>query len=178
MLTPPASSTFHIVPLSAQTLGPSVALLRQVFPRQGLMHNARMALGLSLQPDAWWARAAFRLVGVRRPRYWVAVERETGRVVGVTGCYECREDWQEALWGGWTCVAPEYRGRHVGRALFNFIFSMAQAEGKQYIRAYTSDAPAERVAQAIYDSYGGGVVRSESSVFSKERRLYRELRLS
>lgn len=163
--------------LSEETLEPACELLRQVFPRQGLLHNSDLALRFSLKPDAFVSRLAFKVAGVLAPRYWVAIERSSDTVIGIIGVYEELEDCHEALWGGWSCVAPAWRNKGLGRAMFQFVVDYARRAQKKYCRVYGSTNPSQSVAQMLFDSFGSRITKTTPYLFSPHLKVYRELPL-
>ena len=103
-------------------------------------------------------RAGFRasLVPSRDPkrlRYWVAIDANSGEVIGTTGLYKTSRDCDDAYWIGWMCVTAERRGEGVGKDLLEFTLAMARREGKRWLRLYTSTNPVETVAQILYEKY-------------------------
>jgi GNAT superfamily N-acetyltransferase len=92
----------------------------------------------------------------RRPRnmrYWLAIDHETGQVIGTTGLYSYPDD-PKALWLGWMCVDPDHRGKGIGRQLLDFSLAQAREEGATHLRLYTSNHPNEAAAQLLYESRG------------------------
>src|SRR5215510_2108546 len=65
-----------------------------------------------------------------RQRYWVAIDQNTGAVIGTTGLYKTPRDFDDALWVGWMCVTPPRRGQGVGKDLLEFTIAMARNEDK------------------------------------------------
>jgi ribosomal protein S18 acetylase RimI-like enzyme len=120
-------------------------------------------------------------------RYWLAVDKK-GNVLGTTGLYETSKDQSEAAWLGWMSVRPTYRGQGIGGRLMEFSINQARADGKKYLRLYTSNATGEKTAQGLYKKLGLEVVGSEPHPLPRlmqrlagERNplkiLYRELEL-
>jgi len=87
-------------------------------------------------------------------KYWVAIDDNTNRVVGVTGIYEKREDAKASCWLGWYCVDPEFRGQGIGTMLLDFAINEANKLKKRYLRLYTSTDPNDAVAQIVYEKKG------------------------
>lgn len=171
------NSELEISPLNLGTLSEALRLAKVVFPAQGVLHNTNFAFRLSLRQGHWFTNICYRIAGIRSTQYWVVSEINSKRIVAITGIYENIDDESEALWGGWTCVHPTYRGKGLGRHLFNFVIEKARDQKKQYVRAYTSTAENEKAAQPLYESLGLKIVESKKILFSKHRMLFRELKL-
>ncbi len=163
---------FSIKPLDSSTRAGAVALIRSVFPEEGLLDRLNVALlGTPLQ-------FITIMLGVNRQRVWVAVK--VGAVLGVTGLYEDEDDAPAAEWLGWFCVSPQARGRGIGAALLDFSIAEARRTGKPFLRLYTSNDEAERSAQALYESRGLRIVKQRTPMGWDEGELeyVRELRIN
>jgi GNAT superfamily N-acetyltransferase len=60
--------------------------------------------------------------------------------------YSSKEDNNEKVWLGWTCVDPAVRGQEIGRKLVNFAIGKARSESKKFLRLYTSNHPNQAIA--------------------------------
>lgn len=107
------------------------------------------SLGIDVKPEYWEKDG-----GATTIRYWIGRDDATGDVVGGTGLYTMPGDEAEAAWLGWYWVDPARRGEGLGRMLLQFAIDTARAEGKSYLRLYTSDSPSEKVAGALYEKMG------------------------
>lgn len=105
--------------------------------------------------------------------HWVAIDADTGQVIGTTGLYEFPEDQEEAFWLGWFCVSPAARGKGVGRKLLEFSISLARLLGKRVLRLYTSAHRKELHAQALYKQQDFEVVVSKRKLPGKSL-IFRE----
>lgn len=88
-----------------------------------------------------------------RGGYEFLVHREDGRVLGMA-CYG-----HTALTTGtfdlyWLCVAPEARGRGVGRELFAEVEASIRRQGARLLVIETSGTPEYRPARAFYLAAG------------------------
>ncbi len=108
--------------------------------------------------------------------FWGAIDPQTGRLLGITGLYQCTCDAEEAVWLAWFCVAPEVRRKGIGSQLLDFSIEQAKRTGKQYLRLYTSDMSNEAAAQILYDSRGLNVTEKKWYLFVTI--IYRELCLN
>jgi GNAT superfamily N-acetyltransferase len=132
-----------------------------------------------LPPQAEDPATGFRasLVQGRDPnrlRYWVAIDPNTGVVIGTTGLYKTPRDYDDAYWVGWMCVTPQRRGQGVGKDLLEFTIAMARSQGKRWLRLYTSTDPIEKVAQVLYERYGLREVCRIPSRHSRYPLIFRE----
>lgn len=164
-----------IEPFSEDRRAEMIRLVDRIFPSQNLIER----LSLRVFRTRWeWL---LRLDGTRYGEFWLAIAE--GRVVGTIGLYTTREDENEANWLGWFCVAPEQRGRGIGRMLMDFAIGKARESGRRYLRLYTSTDGNEAAAQQLYEAYGLPVVESETPLIwrlagSDVSLLYRERDLS
>ena len=149
-----------IVPLTKENLPKAVAAANDGF-RYGwpILHPAR-DFKASLNP----AVNAKRLAHVSddfkielNARYWVAKDKN-GNVFGTTGLYETGRDQSEAAWLGWMSVRNNARGLGIGRKLVEFSEEQAKADGKQFLRLYTSTSKGEAAAQVLYEKLGYKIV--------------------
>ncbi len=106
--------------------------------------------------------------------FYVALD-DSENVIGTSGLYTCKHDSHEAAWLSWFCVAPEARGKGLGKILLNYTISHAMKRGYSYLRLYTSTDPNEAAAQILYEKYGFRVVRRKK-VFHVTK-LFREKKL-
>jgi len=163
----------RIEPLSKKTLESAERLARAVFPEQLPDEDTDFWLPASLDgsyrkaspwPDCIWVK------------YWVAVEK--GKVIGITGLYKTKKDWREAYWLSWFMVDPEYRGRGIGSRLVDMMIMKARADGKKFLRLYTSPLdPVQRAAQKLYAKKGFHKTGSEYWKGKKYKVAYKELKL-
>lgn len=166
---------YSIVPLSRENLPGAIKSVNESF-RHGWPY-LRPAKDLRASLEATGCPRAVAS-GELNAKYWVAVDKQN-RVLGTTGLYEISDDAVEAGWVGWLGVGNAYRGHGVGRALVNHTIDVARAEGKDFLRLYTSNHSAEVAAQSLYDSVGLKIYRTEPHFlpFSGLKIHYRELKL-
>lgn len=149
-----------IVPLTKENLPGAIAAGKDGFSYGGPFLNPAKDFKASLNPDLNPARVSMDPKVEMNARYWLAVDQK-GNVLGTTGLYETGKDQGEAAWLGWMSVRKEARGQGIGQKLVDFSVAQARAEGKQYLRLYTSTAKGEAAAQFLYDKNGFAVVGSE-----------------
>lgn len=167
----------YIEPLSYETLDKAINLVNQVFPKQNLFENATLAFRFSLNKSSIISQIAFSIVGITEVRYWVAVDDKSKEVIGTTGLYCYKKDQNEAYWLGWTCVDPNARGQGIGGKLVDFYIQKARAEGKKFLRLYTSTHPNQATAQILYEHRGLRLIGESKIRGTNFKILYRELEL-
>ena len=113
-------------------------------------------------------------------KYWVGVEEETNKVVGMIGLYTTKEDEKDAYWVGWFVVDKDKRRQGIGKQLMSLDIEKTKKDGKNYLRLYTSGDDAERAANLMYDKLG--FVEMKNELYGKKHRLgkinYKEFKIS
>ena len=97
-------------------------------------------------------------------------------MLGTVGHYRLVQDYREALWLSWFCVAPEARGKGIGKRLLDHAINEARRKGAWYLRLYTGSDPDEARAQLLYESRGLREVRRVRRI--GYQKIYRELDLA
>lgn len=172
-----------ISPLSEETLEEAIALVVDVFDEApGGLDDPRKWLPASLHPEKY--PQYFEHDQVMVPRYWVAQEPMSRKVIGVSGLFSMSHDAEEAAWLAWYCVHPDFRGKKVGSRLLDLSIEEARKLGKKYLRLYTSNSPIEKTAQDVYEKRGLKLVefegiedRSSPDNIDKVTVLYRQMEL-
>jgi RimJ/RimL family protein N-acetyltransferase len=174
--------SFRLETLSLRTLDAALILLNNVFHDQS-EERATLAFPgcLIVHSDYCLLRAMgnalLRLNGVSKLQYWVLLDETTNGVVGTVGVYDYTKDAKEASWGGWMAVDPGYRRLGLANHLVDLALGKIKADGKQWIRLYTSTLPGEAAAQHLYDKLGLEIFKRESIPGTEYEFLYRQLRL-
>lgn len=151
----------HIVPLTEENLPKAIQAGKEGFRYGWPFLNPAKDFKASLDPAEQAKRmGAMDKTIERNARYWLAMDNK-GNVLGTTGLYETGKDSGEAAWMGWMSVRSEYRGQGIGKKLVDFSVDQARADGKQYLRLYTSTYKGEAAAQTLYDKEGIGIVSRE-----------------
>ncbi|MBS1991338.1 MAG: GNAT family N-acetyltransferase [Cyanobacteria bacterium SZAS LIN-3] len=150
----------HIVPLTRENLPRAVAAAKEGFSYGGPFLSPAKDFKASLDPLLNARRLSMDPKVEANARYWLAVDKK-GNVLGTTGLYETGKDQAEAAWMGWMSVRPAYRGQGIGKMLVDFSKEQAAADGKQFLRLYTSNARGEAAAQVLYEKEGLRIVGSE-----------------
>ena len=152
-----SSLEYTIVPLSQENLPGAIKATSEGFRHGWPFLRPAADLKASLSPSLAGQVSGS---GELNARYWVAIDKQN-TVLGTTGLYETTKDAGQASWVGWLTVRDAYRGHGIGKALLNHTADTARAEGKDYLRLYTSTHRAEKVAQSLYESIGMKVVATE-----------------
>ncbi len=163
----------RITPISKDTIKDAKKLVNQVFRFQSPAE--RLFFFAFSQKTNRFIRSITRLFGVNDIiNFWVALS-EKKDIFGTTGLYRYNKDKYEALWLAWFCVAPEARGKGIGKTLLAFSIREARKAGVRYLRLYTSDDPNERDAQFLYEKFGLKETERQRKLFYTK--IYRELDL-
>ncbi len=163
----------RITPVSENTFHDAKKLVQRVFRFQSPAERF-FFLAFSKR-DNPVIRSLTRLFGVNDIiNFWVALS-EKKDILGTTGLYRYNKDKYEALWLAWFCVAPEARGKGIGKTLLAFSIREARKAGVRYLRLYTSDDPNERDAQFLYEKFGLKETERQRKLFYTK--IYRELNL-
>lgn len=148
-----------IVPLTADNLPQAVSAAKDGFSYGWPVLNPGKDFKASLNP-VLNARISTDPKIEMNSRYWLAVDKNNN-VLGTTGLYESARDKSEAAWLGWMSVRGAYRGQGIGKMLLEHSAQQAKADGKQYLRLYTSTSKGEAAAQGLYESQGFKLVGRE-----------------
>ena len=142
-----------IEPLEQKYLEGAVVLNQQTFPINYVDPRESIEASLDAEKLEKFQKKLVEELDEPRTRkfqYWVAVEKETDKVVGTTGIYERVCDSLDLCWLAWYCVDPEYRGRGIGALLLGFTLDWARCKGMKKMMLYTSTDPAEHRAHEMY----------------------------
>ena len=150
----------RITELDAALIPKARALVAMVFPEQSF--DEKISFWVYTRRKNPVMKFLLKLYGsMGIYQYWVALD-ENDNICGTTGIYSVNKDVHEAIWLSWFCVAPEMRGKGVGKLLLEFSIDIAKGLGKKYLRLYTSDDPNEAAAQGLYDKYGFDIVSKKN----------------
>lgn len=85
--------------------------------------------------------------------YWVARDRVSKKVIGLTGLYTEVDD-ERNCWLGWFCVDETYRGKGFGKRLLQFAEEQAISFNKETIHIYTYNTKKYIRAIEMYKQFG------------------------
>ena len=163
----------QIVKLEDPLIKKTDKLVSKVFPFRSL--SERLTFWAFKNQNIRLVKKLIKFFGVSSlSNFWVAID-ENNNVVGTTGIYTYVKDENEAIWLAWFCVAPEQRGKGIGKQLMEHSINMAKGFNKKYFRLYTSSDPNEAAAQNLYEKYGFKVIKKEKKLFFTK--IIRELEL-
>ena len=86
--------------------------------------------------------------------YWVLFDLSIKKIIGVTGLYTQNKDRKHCFWLGWFGVLEEYRGKSLGKYLFEWTQKEAIKRNKLYLRLQTSDLNYTTTARVLYKKQG------------------------
>ena len=140
-----AENNILIWPLTSKHLEKAIALRDSVFG--DLSEDEYLSLEASLDRDGYaqW----YRNMNILDLSYWVAVDENAQRVIGLVGFYneECNPE-ETKTWLGWFCVDPEYRGIGLGKRLLEYAIEQTERE-RLYL--YTTSEPSYAAARKLYE---------------------------
>jgi GNAT superfamily N-acetyltransferase len=166
-----------IEPLSAAYLERACALVDACFPHEPV--HPDLTLRESLDKTWHMRQSILKEYGeaIDRIDFWIAIDRDSERVVGTSGLYMDMHDEREAAWMEWFCVDPAYRGQGIGALLLDKAIAEATARGKTFLRLYTSDEGGPTLAQGMYLERGFVLTQEkwdpvrQCTVYYMEKRL-------
>lgn len=164
-----------IVPLSKENIDETIELAHRVFPLDAKSNNPpEKGFRKSLSPgkdDKSWASIT-KGKKLAKLNYWVLLDDNVDKVIGVTGLYSFTDAQNEA-WLAWFCLDPDARGKGLGRKLLEWTMAKAKEEGYTAFRLYTSTDPNEAAAQKLYESVGLKITEEVDDPDSGYKIMYR-----
>ena len=148
----------EIEALGLTTLRPALRLIEASFSGFDAEERPEIELRASLG-SALYAKLLRSWGMSENLRYWVALER--GDVVGVVGLYHYEKDEKEAVWLGWFAVFSSHRRRGIGSSLLDLAIQEAKAEGKRFLRLYSSTDAPKLDAHRLFEGRGFLLVKRE-----------------
>ena len=139
---------FIIEALSFSTLKEAEELRDKVF-KEDLVDIEKKLLLASLNPMKY--QQVYKINDLLSVSYWIVKDKESGKVIGLTGMYT--EDEDESCWLGWFCIDEDYRGGKFGKKLLEFSIEQAKKMEKKSLHVYTYKAERFERAIALYKKY-------------------------
>lgn len=138
----------QIQPLYLSTLNSAIVLRDTVFPDLG-KHEDK-TLHASLNPSNYQVH---QKLGISDLDYWTAIDSNSQNISGLVGLYTEHDD-LDAIWLGWYCVDPRYRGYKIGSRLLTFAIEEAKRRGKNTLHLYTTTDEEYATARMQYEKNG------------------------
>lgn len=138
----------QIQPLHLFTLNRAIALRDTVFPELG--KHEHETLHASLHPSNYQVH---KKLGIIDLDYWTAIDSNSHNISGLVGLYTEHDD-PDAIWLGWYCVDPHYRGYKIGSCLLSFAIDEAKRRGKNSLHLYTTADEDYTTARMQYEKIG------------------------
>lgn len=161
-----------IEPLSKMKLKETVGLVNEIFLNE-TEEPSDEEIPASLEPEKYQDfLSKYQMSNIR---YWLVIN-DFGKVIGVVGLYCYEFDKNEAFWLGWFCVHPEARRSGIGNTLLRFAINVARAEGKKFLRLYTSTNPNELDSHRLYEKHRLKLTKEEPYPNGEFKKLYYELK--
>lgn len=142
--------SFYIEALSQQTLYEADLLRDRVF--NYMDKEDKIMLEMSLNPRTM--KHKYLKNEIDTMQYWVARDKTTLEIIGITGLYTEIDDDKENCWLGWFGIDKRTRGLGYGNELLDFSIEMAKKMNKKYLHLYTFDSKEFIPAMELYDKYG------------------------
>jgi GNAT superfamily N-acetyltransferase len=161
-----------IVRIDKDNIDEAINLLNLVFPKDiKRYNNPEIGLRCSLDPQEYKNYYDYFKLEKTTPY----VLKDNGKIIGTTGLYHLKTDAPTDIWLGWFCIAPNYRGKGLGRKLLEWTMGRAREEGFEKLKLYTSDDPGLEVSQKLYEKLGFKKIGEEQG--EGETLIYKEVKL-
>ena len=161
---------FIIEPLSYETLKEAENLRDNVF--NDIEENEKLVLKASLNPEQ--NQDIYLSNELKNTTYWVALDKETSKVIGLSGLYQEIEDDKDSCWLGWFCIDKKCRGKKYGKALFDFSIKKAQ-ESYKTMHIYSYDIKKYQQAINMYKSYGFELYEVKDTKYKRDIYLKKDI---
>jgi GNAT superfamily N-acetyltransferase len=169
---------FKIIPLTEDKLEEAILCIEEEFEidNNDLIHP-RNFLPASLNPETEISKRIYASTQCEEVKYFIAIDEETNKIIGITGYYTNEFDSKEADWITWFTVKSSYRRKGIGKELIDYIKKLSIQRQKHFIRLYT-EPEVEKDAQLFYKRIGFKIIEREPLVYIHDKNIiYREFRL-
>lgn len=161
---------FNVYKVTKANLDATQELLREIFPDE----TAHFDVTFAALDKPLLCNDEHKVIA--RMEQWLIVEKVSGKAAATVGFYYKEEDVEDALWGSWYGVSPQYQRRGLGLAMILFGSRRALSCNKKYFRLYTEDMEEEVAANRIYELLGIKVYEEEA-LKSGTKRLWRQVQI-
>lgn len=136
----------NLLPLEPEQLLETQRIAALLFPWESEHQEALAAVAYPNLRDEFLTRHALSSV-----RCWTS--RVGQEVAGFAAVY-AYDAQPDELWLAWFGLLPEYRGRGAGAELLDEVIALAQREGRETLRLWTTDEPEYATALRLYARRG------------------------
>lgn len=158
--------------LSEGTVQAAIELANKAFPDDRYnLESPETEYLATLHPDQY--HKALSRLGLVSQKHWV-VRSPLGEIVGLTGLQRKITDEPHQCWLGWFCVTGHARGLGIGKRVLTWTMLSARDMGFREMRLWTTNAPSEVRAQALYEQLGFLIYGVEHDCGTGRVRLYRK----
>ena len=160
MHMPKLNNEFILEPLSWENLDETIAMANAIFPyNRSATRGPEYSYRMHLKDPAYRGEARYRRIGYSE--FYLVRESHTGQPAGVIGylVYYGKQGWPTA-WLRWFGVSPDFRGRGLGTLTLKWVEKRLLKKGFTSIKLFGSSRRCERSAQAMYESRGYRVFRT------------------
>jgi len=155
---------FFIEPLAKENLEDAQNLMYDTFEDQNKYEKQCLVASL----DKKNFKKIYEKNAVKNMDYWIAKDKKTLEVIGLTGLYNQIEDKDSDAWLAWFCIDKKQRTKGYGKALLNFSVELAKNLSKDSLKLYTYDSKEYLPAMRLYEKYGFEIFdRVKKEIFYK-----------
>jgi GNAT superfamily N-acetyltransferase len=155
---------FYIEPLSYLTLQEATILRDTIF--NDIDEDEKKLFDASLSPIA--NKKVLRLNDIKIVHYWIARDKKSAKIIGITGIYSEIKDEEDDCWLGWFCIDKKYRKKGFGKQLFDFSIELAQNMDKRTLHIYTYNIKKHAKAIEMYKRSGFKEYRVEDTKYKRD----------
>lgn len=158
------SLPFYIEPLSAQKLREAEQLRDSIF--KDIDEIEKLNLAASLDREKY--RDIYIKNEIDTMKYWIARDKQSLQIIGLTGIYKEVEDDERECWLGWFCIKKDYRRLGFGRKLLEFSEEQAVLLNKNCLYIYTYNTKYYKNAIEMYKKFGYKPYNVKNTKYKKD----------